>query len=392
MAETAYLFYIAHPCTFSRILGVKESGYLMASLRPITIRRMLTPSIYIQGKGAIYYLGQKAFPLGDKAFVVGGTTALQVAGEHVKKSLVSNGIEVVGWNDKVKECTHAAINRLAEEGKHTKAHFVVGVGGGRAIDTAKAAAWKLKVPVISVGTQCASNADGSAESVVYTEDHKFLEVLALPRNPVMVIEDTDVIAKAPPKYMVWGMGDALACKFEGEAYAKTRMMKQDLEIPPAAALALGDACFRSLMEHGQKAITDLKNGNHSVDVDDVIEAVKLASAMAFENTGCALAHALHNGLTRTGQIKGEHGEIVAYCTIVQMVYEKRPADEIRGVVAWCEKIGLPTKLKMLGEPSKAALRMASDYAADKDANSRNMPGKMKPSEILEAIDKVERGS
>ena len=363
----------------------------MTALRPITIRKMLTPSRYIQGKGAIYYLGQKALPLGDKAFVVGGKTALQAAGERIRKSLTSNGIEIVGWDDQVRECTHATINKVVEEGKKAKAHFVICVGGGRAIDTAKAAAWKLKLPAITVGTQCASNADCSAESVVYTEDHKFLEVLTLPRNPVIVIEDTEVIAKAPPKYMVWGMGDALSCKFEGEAYAKARAARNDAEVPPAAALALGDSCYRSLMEHGQKAVTDLKSGNHSVDVDDIIEAVKLASAMAFENTGCALAHALHNGLTRTGQVKGEHGEIVAYCTIVQMAFEKRPADEVRQVVSWCQKIGLPTKLKMLGEPSKAALRMAADYASEKDANSRNMPTKMKPAEVLEAIDRVERG-
>lgn len=363
----------------------------MTALRPITIRRMLTPSLYMQGKGAIYYLGQKALPFGDKAYVIGGSTALSVAGERIRKSLSSNGIEVVGWNDKVKECTHSMIAKLADEGKHLKAHFVVAVGGGRAIDTAKAAAWKLKVPVMTIGTQCATNADGSAESVVYTEDHKYLEVLLLPRSPVLVIEDTEIIAKAPPKFMVWGMGDALSCKFEGEAYAKARALKQDSEVPPSAALALGDSCFRNLMDHGQKALNDLKNGIHSADVDDVIEAVKLASAMAFENTGCALAHALHNGLTKTGQIKGEHGEIVAYATIVQMVYEKRAPSEIRTVVSWCDKVGLPTKLKMLGDPSKAALRTATEYAAEKDPDSRNMPGKMKPSEVMDAIDRVERG-
>jgi glycerol dehydrogenase len=188
------------------------------------------------------------------------------------------------------------------------------------------------------------------------------------------------------------MGDALSTKFEAEAYAKARERKRDGEIPTTAALALADACYRSLMEHGLKAVTDLKNGIHSHEADEVIEAVKLSSAMAFENTGCALAHALHNGLTRTGQIKGEHGEIVAYATIVQAVFENRPKDEVRQLVSWCEKVGLPTKLRYFGELSRSALKMAVEYAAEKDPNSKNMPEKMKPANVLEAIEKVERGT
>jgi glycerol dehydrogenase len=357
----------------------------------IAVRTMYLPSQYMQGKGAIYYLGQKARPYGNRAYVIGGGKALAAAGDRVRKSLESNGIEVAKWDDSVKECTHATINRLVDSGKHANAHFVVCVGGGRAIDTAKAVAWKLKIPAIAVGTQCASNADASSESVVYTEDHKFLEVMALSRNPVMVIEDTEIISKAPVKYMVYGMGDALSCKFEGEAYAKARAKKKDGVVPTAAALALGDACYKSLMEHGVAAITDLKNGIHSHAVDEVIEAVKLSSALAFENTGCALAHALHNGLTRTGLVMGEHGEIVAYGTIVQMIYEGRPKEDIRNVISWCDRVGLPTKLKKMGNPSKSALKQAVEYASEKDHNAHNMPEKVKPSDLLAAMDSLERG-
>ena len=358
----------------------------------VTSRKMVTPSLYLQGKGAIYYLGQKALHFGDKAYVIGGSTALSVAGDRVRKSLESNGIDIVGWNDSVKYCTHATINKLVEDGKQLKAHFVVGVGGGNAIDTAKMVAWKLKLPVMSVGTQCATNADGSAESVIYTDDHRFLEALKLPSNPVLVIEDTEIIAKAPLKYMIWGMGDALSAKFEAEAFAKSKEKKKDGHVPTTAALALADACFKSLMNHGLQAVKDLRNGIHSQDVDEVIEAVKLSSAMAFENTGCALAHALHNGLMKTGQIHGEHGEIVAYTTIVQAVYEKRPTDEIRMIASWCDNVGLPTRLKYFGDPSKTALRLAAEHACDKDVDRQNMPEKLKVSDLLEAIDKVERGT
>lgn len=256
------------------------------------------------------------------------------------------------------------------------------------VDTAKAAAARLKIPSISIGTQCATNADCSAESVIYSEDHKYLEVLVHPSNPVLVIEDTEILARAPVRYIIHGMGDALSTKFETEAFAKARERKKDGTISTAPAIALANACYASLMEHGPTAVVDLKNGIHSHSVDEVIEAVKLSSALAFENSGCALAHALHNGLTKTGQIKGEHGKIVAYCTLVQAAYENRPAEERASLVKWCEQVGLPTKLGQLGTLNKAELRQAAEWAAEKDLNSKNMPEKMKAEQILKAIEVV----
>jgi len=54
-------------------------------------------------------------------------------------------------------------------------------------------------------------------------------------------------------------------------------------------------------------------------------------------------------------------------------------------------VGLPTRLSMLGDLSKAALRTAAEHACEKDPDARNMPEKMRPSDLIKAIDEVERG-
>jgi len=355
-------------------------------------RKMLMPSVYIQGRGALDCIGQRASALGKRAFVIGEKIALSITEKQVRESLASEDVEIVSWTDAVKECTYKAIDELAREGKRRKAEFVIGVGGGKAMDTAKAAAMKIGVPIITVGTQCATNADASDESVVYTENHEYVDVIKLPRNPEVVIEDTEILARAPFRFIVQGMGDALACKFEAEAYAKARLKKRDKEAPSVSALVLANACYDSLVTNGAAALRDIKKGDITKDVEDIIETVKLISSLAFQNSGTALAHALHNGLTIIHEVRGEHGEIVAYTTIVHAAYEKRPAKELNRIIRFCEEVGLPTTLKDLGNPSEAALRLAAEHAAKRDPDIQNMPEEVEPEEILEAIRKVEKRS
>ncbi|UCE91164.1 MAG: glycerol dehydrogenase [Methanobacteriota archaeon] len=356
----------------------------------VEVNELIAASRYIQGSGAIALLGESVAALGRRAYIIGGRTALSMTEKRIRDSLRSSGVKVVAMDRTVKDCTYATIDSLVDAGMRAEPDFVIGVGGGRAVDTAKAVAWKLSVPSVSVGTQCATNADASAESVVYTDDREFLESVVLPRSPAVVIVDTEIIAAAPVKFLVWGMGDALSTKFEAEAFAEA-VRRRGGKPPTNTALALADSTYQSLMAYGLEAVEDLTRGAHSDAVDEVIEAVKLTSAIAFENANCALAHAIHNGLTRTGAVKREHGEIVAYGTIIQVAYEGRPKDEVLRIIRWCESVGLPTKLGDVCDHDEEALSGAVEYACTKDPNANSMPERPSPEEMARTINRVERG-
>ena len=70
---------------------------------------------------------------------------------------------------------------------------VIGIGGGKIFDTAKAVAYYEKTPVLICPTIASTDAPCSALSVIYTEEGVFEEYLFLPSNPDMVMMDTEIL-------------------------------------------------------------------------------------------------------------------------------------------------------------------------------------------------------
>ena len=183
-------------------------------------RMLIAPGRYVQGAGAINEIGVHAARMGTKALVTGGKTALSTCGDAIKSSLDANG---VGSNQEafLGECCDKEINRLIGIGKANGADIVITAGGGKVIDTGKAVAHEMKIPVIVVPTIAATDAPCSALSVIYTEGGVFERYLVLPKNPDCVLVDTAVVAKAPVEYLVSGMGDALATFWEADTCNKS---------------------------------------------------------------------------------------------------------------------------------------------------------------------------
>ena len=349
---------------------------------------LVAPSRYVQGRGAIKEIGHHARLLGKTVLLMGGTTALKLTQEIISRSLEKHGMTLVYVEQGVKECTHATVDKLVEIGIGKKAEVVIGVGGGKVADASKAVAAKMNASAVTVPTQVASNADASGLSVVYTEKHEFVEYLFHPRNPDLVLVDSTIIGKAPSKFIRWGMGDALACMFEGEACAASATAKNiPGGRPTAAAVNLTRLCFDNLMTYGLQAARDADMGIITPAVERIIGSVKLLSAIGFESSGLAAAHATHNGMTILPGLKAEHGQLVAFCVIAQLILEGKPSHRIEGIIKWTHSLGLPITLKDLGVTGVNGndLLKASEKACDPNDTMANMPLIITPEMIHDAI-------
>ncbi|MFW9934735.1 MAG: glycerol dehydrogenase [Candidatus Thorarchaeota archaeon] len=343
-------------------------------------------SRYVQGRGAIDELGQHIAKIGTHALILGQEFPINLIGKRIVASLEAAKVEVAAVDSSVTMCTYPTIDALVELGKKNKANVVLGVGGGVAVDTGKAVAHKLGIPVASIPTQCATNADASALSVIYTEKHEWLEYLFYPKNPDLVLVDPEVLATAPAKFTVWGMGDALAANVEAKACVAQPNAASLLNgRPTAAASWLGDLCESNLLQYGYRAYRDLSKKLVTPFVERIFESIKLLSSLCAESAGLAAAHAIHNGLTFIHGVNSNHGEIVAFCVNVQKILENKKPKDIEPLMAWQHKLGLPITLEELGKIDVKELPTAAEKACDPKDSMGNMPIRVTPGMVHDAI-------
>lgn len=347
--------------------GLQDAG-------PLKI--MIAPSRYVQGPGALALLAGQLELLGiKKPMAMGGPTAISVTKDFIESGLSEKGIGPAHWVEFKRECTWDEMARMSEECKSNECDAILSIGGGKAIDCGKGAATDVAidigkvpaerlenfgagVPKIVVPTIAATDAPCSALTVVYSWEHVYQTFLVYPTNPTMVCVDSAIVSKAPARFLVSGMGDALATWFEADMTYRTNGVNMPGGAPTMTALALARLCFETLLRYGKQAALAVGRQAVTPAVEKIIEANTLLSGIGFESGGLSAAHGIHNGFTvaedKMKDLPGPpkhrayHGELVAFGTLCEMVLEDRNAEFIRSVMRFCKTVGLPTCLEEVG--------------------------------------------
>lgn len=357
-----------------------------------------SPAKYVQGAGELLNLPKYCQALAaEGAYVLIDPFILDNYGASFEHSFQVHSYKA-HFSAFQGECSRVEIDRQVELVKQSGLKVVVGIGGGKTLDTAKAVAYYADLPVVIMPTAASSDAPCSALSVIYTEQGQFAEYLFLKQNPNLVLVDTDLVAKAPVRLLVSGIGDALATYFEARATFRSNKGTIAGGQQSLTAMALAELCYHTLLEDGLKAVIAAEQGLSSRALMNIVEANTYLSGIGFESGGLAAAHAIHNGLTVLAETHDMlHGEKVAFGVICQLILENADSNEIDSVIEFCQQIGLPTCLADLGVDSDDLLSKAREVAKATCVPTEtihNMPFAIIEDEVAAAIlvaDELGRG-
>jgi glycerol dehydrogenase len=360
-------------------------------------KSFICPTKYVQGEDEILNLGYFVKTFGVSALLIAHPDDVARVRDKLDATAANFGVTFIEGGF-CGECSRPEIKRLKDTAIEKNCNCTIGLGGGKAIDTAKCVA--QGEALIIVPTIAATDAPTSHSAVIYTPEGAFEDYDYFKQSPSVVLVDTTVIARAPTRFLVSGMGDALSTYFEARATVNS-YSNVNAGLPcgyregacgPAkstnAALALATLCYKTLLQDGLKAKLACDLNMVTPALENIIEANILLSGLGFESGGLAAAHAIHDGLTiLAGTHKYFHGEKVAFGTLAQLILENSPIEEIHEVLDFCLEVGLPVCLADIGVEniSEDELRAVAEKSCIAEESIHSMPVPITVTNVSSAI-------
>jgi glycerol dehydrogenase-like iron-containing ADH family enzyme len=361
---------------------------------PTAISLLVAPARVLRGKQALTDAIEYILPLGQRPLIIGGEQSLKLSQLQVLLDRLGGAlrdrpelaIEQVRYTP---DCCERSLDRLIQSASAHQADLIIGIGGGKCLDTAKLVAHRCQLPVVTIPTTAATCAAWTALSNIYTESGAFLCDVSLAKCPDLLILDYEIIATAPPRTLVAGIGDAIAKWYE--ASVSSGHSSQTLLI---AAVQQARILRDILFQKSAAAIADPGGEDWQEVVDATVLLAGVIGGLGGAQCRTVAAHAVHNGLTHLpGSHHALHGEKVAYGILVQLrLQEMLQGDRLAAtaraqLLGFYAEIGLPKTLADLGlsEITIAQLHHAATLACQPDSDLHRLPFAVVPEQLVAAM-------
>ncbi|SDM89584.1 uncharacterized oxidoreductase [Sediminibacillus halophilus] len=353
-------------------------------------------SIQVQGAPAIYHCYQGVLELlpekiAEQQFSCGLLLHGEKSWKAAKRHFVDPGVPLTYLSYR-HECTHEEAGRIGKTALKENSEFIIGLGGGKVLDLAKAAGNQTGLPVILIPTLASNCAAWTPLSVFYDQEGNFEEYVIFPRSTWMVLVEPNILIESPSSFLRAGIGDTIAKWYEADVLTRGLPTKA---IPLEIALHAARLCRDTLLAEGSEALEAIKAGSVTESFNRTVETIIMAGGMVGgfgDHYGrISGAHSIHNGLTHLPETHSIlHGDKVAYGILVQLALEGRP-DEIKRLLPHYRELGLPTSLSDLGiNPKRKDLIESIAAAATAPGESIHLMNITERDQVTTGIQQLEQ--
>lgn len=274
--------------------------------------------------------------------------------------------------------SHEDMHRLAAE-MPAETDCIVGIGGGKVLDTAKGTADVMGVEVVTVPTVLGTCAGFTPLSPVYYPDHTFKVVEYYERPVHLCLMDLDLLVASPKQYLMGGIGDTLAKWYEAQGI--TEHVAGDLPTMVEVGLQTAKVTQEVLLKDTSEAIASAEKGEVTPAFKRVAESIVAVAGtvggFAGEYGRMAGAHAVHNGMSLVSETHDfEHGVKVAYGVLVQLVAAGK-FDDVNTLIPFYKANEFPRKFSDFGvkEGLEEKMQQVAEFAAsDEETFNLAVPG------------------
>lgn len=346
------------------------------------------PGRYLAGEGLLDQVGDLARPFGSQAVVIADPLVMDLAGPEAGGSLRRAGLPV---REQLfpGETSPEAVQGAATRWGALEGAVLVAMGGGKALDYAKAVGDRAGRPVLTVPTSAATCAAASASAILYSGG-RYVETRPV-TPPVCCVVDYRVIAEAPARLLASGIADALAKWEEGRVQEG-----RALTFPERAALEVARRIHADLKEQGRGAVEDCRKKEVTPRLKAVVDAnvlgAGLCSVLGGHRLRSAAAHALALALTLSEERVGAlHGEVVGFGLLFQrcLLGER---EEAAALANFLRDLALPIRLADLLNrdlPPTGRTALARLLLRPK-SGIHHLPRPITEPDVLRALDEADR--